>query len=381
MSSIEDPQAYPDEIPPTRSTMTLRVLVNGVAARLGGGATYLVNHVGALSRVPGMHLTVYATGPVARRLAESCPGLEVREVPPRRTTRRLGWEQVALARVARAYDVVYSMGNFAILATGRPQVVLLQNAYHYGSTARSVTDQVGGPAYRFRVNAEAALAGASVRRATRVIAVSQTLAASVAEDFPGEPIDVVLGALPDDLDLSAAGPADGGEPYVLAVSHDYPHKDWDGLVATFLAYEDLPTLKLVGEPRSPRRRRAIAALVGSGGAHRVEMLGPVSDRATLGRLYRDARCCVVHSRLESFALTACEAMQCGIAVAAGDIPAHREVCGGYAHYYPLDDPAGLADAVRGAIASPRPPGATLKARTWDENAAETARILRAAAGW
>jgi glycosyltransferase involved in cell wall biosynthesis len=86
---------------------------------------------------------------------------------------------------------------------------------------------------------------------------------------------------------------------------------------------------------------------------------------------------VAHSYLESYGLTAVEALVSGAPLAASDIPAHRELCGSAAHYYDPSDGdalvAAVAEAIRTGPAVARAPALAL---TWAENAALTAATMR-----
>ena len=117
---------------PTAAGDSLRVLVNGMSARLGGGETLFIAQMESLSRLPGVELTIYATPSVAARLQVSCPHTTIRSRRIRSLTGRLLWEQFVLPRVVRKHDVLYSPGNFAVMAAPRPQVVAFQNALHFG---------------------------------------------------------------------------------------------------------------------------------------------------------------------------------------------------------------------------------------------------------
>jgi glycosyltransferase involved in cell wall biosynthesis len=344
----------------------LRVLVNGVAARIGGGGTYLREQAGALAALDGLELTIHATGDVADGLADR-RNVRVVSHPRRPLPVRLLWEQVALAWESRRHDVVWSTGNFALLLTRRPQLLTAQNIWYFATPAPGSPR----PALRFRVMTalQRPLARASVRRATHVVAVSGTMAGAMGARSNGH-TTVVPNAAPQ-VEAAAASPAPA-ESYVLAVGHDLAHKDWERLIEAVAGDEQLPALVIAGDCSSARRAQ-LQARVAPG---RLVLLGAVADRAELTALYRGARAVVVHSHLESFGLTACEALSLGCSVAASDIPAHREVCGGAAHLYDPSSVMALRAAVGQAVAAPPAALATWAwPHSWQSGARRLAAIL------
>jgi glycosyltransferase involved in cell wall biosynthesis len=358
----------------------LRVLVDCVAARVGGGGSYAVNQLVALARIPGINLTVYAAGSVGAKLREHRAPMEVIVLPERPLPARVAWEQTFLSRAALSYDVVYMMGNFALVRSSRPQVLLAQNGYHWGTAGVQARRAVPSLRHRARLAVEAAAARRSVERANCVVSVSQTLARAIEEDLGRLPHLRVITSAPAELG-SAEGPRVVAEPYALAVAHDDPHKDWDGLMSVFERESGLPALVLVGRFRNPKRRAQLERRVAAHSS-RIHLLGIVMDRSRLARLYRDAECYIAHSFLESFPLTPHEAMSQGLPIVASDIPAHREVCGDSAVYYPphrLDLLPRAVTAVTGASA-PSTTHPRSADRSWTDNATELADTLQAVAG-
>lgn len=347
----------------------LRVLVNAVSARTGGGGTHAVAQLAALGRQPGVELTVYATGDIAERLSAAGVG-EVCRVPQRRVLRRLAWEQLFLPTRTRSHDVIYAIGNFSLFGSRRPVVIAQQNAWYFTDAVRRFRRERCGFGMRVRLVAETALARASIHHARRVVAVSETLRDAIEEDLGCHAnVRVVLSATPPPA-TDAVSPREAGEPYALVVAHDYPNKELDALAALFARRDDLPRLKIVGYS-PPSRRGAIERAGGS----RVDIVGVVADMAMLQSLYAGAACCVAHSHFESFGLTPLEALAVGTPVVAADIPAHREVCGDRAVYYDPDDLEALAALVLTAgTAATAPP----VERTWEDNARELAAVLREA---
>lgn len=351
----------------------LNVLVDAVSARHGAGLIFLSEQLPALERIADIRLTIITAQASCAAMRGGCPHSSVISWPMRPLPVRILREQTAIPRRARDYDLVYSPGNFAIACPQAPKVLVLQSLWYFGQEARAARRRCS-PRMRMRLAAESLAARASVRKATQVICVSETLRTRVAEDVGGiEKITAVPYAVPEFP--SGTGQAGLQDPYVLTVGTDLPHKDWAGLVRAFESHSYLPPLVLVGWC-SPARRRELTMRSKPGS---IRFLGPVTDRGELADLYRNASCVIAHSHLESYGLTAIEALSVGAPIAASDIPAHREFCGTAAHYYDPSDGDALAAAVAQAIrAGPPSVSAPALALTWEDNAEMTANTLRSA---
>ena len=354
----------------------LRVLVDGTSAHTGGGATFLIKQLGALAQRPNVEVTAYARRWVVDALAARRLPLELRLAPRGPLLARLLWEQLVLPWKARRFDVVYMPGNFGLLASPRPQVVTFHNLYHFGRAgrrARSLCDR----RLALRIAVESFVARISIRRATVPIALSWSMRRAIEEDLgPVARLRVIYpGGAPEQSTSRAV--TSSPEPFVLAVANDYPHKDWEGLITAFQHRPDLPPLKLVGRPRTSKRRAELERRLSDGRlAKRVQLLGAIEE-ADINALYANAACFVAHSFLESFPQTPYEAMSHGSPVVASDIPSHREVCGDYAVFYPPNRPDLLAAAVARALTDvrSRPPLPSLAFRAWSTHAEEFACAL------
>jgi glycosyltransferase involved in cell wall biosynthesis len=361
----------------------LRVLVDAASVRIGGTRTYARAQLAALDAIPGIELTVFTSRAAASELAAACPNATVRECPRGSLTRRILWEQLALPVHARGHDVIFTLGNFALFLARRPQVVASHNMSHFTEHVRRFRRKRYPPRLRLRLALESAAARASVKRAERVVAVSQTMRAAIEGDLGAmSHIRVIPSASPDNgrpgLDERNPLPVPPSGSYVLAVAHDYPHKDWDGLVATFARRTDLPALVLVGACRRARLRALSARLEAEGAVDRVWILGRVDQPQALDALYRHASCHVAHSFYESFGFTVCEALLRETPIAAADIPAYREVCGDVAAYYPPADQDALVEAIHRACAA-KPsvlPDTPAFNGGWASNAAALAQIFQ-----
>lgn len=343
------------------------MLAVSLSARTGGGATHLRNVVEALARRDDVSVTVHVSGDLAGDLARRVPAATVVGRPRRALPLRLLDEQLRVAGQARRFDVVLAFGNFALFGSPRPQVLTAQNAWYFTDEVRRFRREHCPPAMRARLAVESVVARASIRRATRVVAVSHAMRDAVAADMGAlEKLAVVVSATPR-LPPPAPLPADlPEEPFALFVAHDDPHKEWDRVAEIFERDTDLPPLVIAGR----RRRSALQP------TPRVRLAGEIHDPAQLAALYREAGCYLAHSRFESFGLTPAEALAAGTPVAASDLPAHREACGDGATYYAPTDDGALAAAVRAAASAAHTAPAGAPARTWDDCARELAEVLR-----
>jgi hypothetical protein len=205
----------------------LRVLVDALSANTGGGGTYARAQLQEPARREELELTVYAAGELAQHL-KSGARLNVGSETQRGSLRRLVWEQTTLPRRARSFDVLYMLGNFAVVLSGRPQVVALQNAIHFGPQAREARRLSRNPLYRPRVAAEGFLARRSVLHASACLVVSQSLGGAIAADLGPRPtLHAVLSAPPCGAAASNKRlhyrRADAPPPrYALSIAHDYP---------------------------------------------------------------------------------------------------------------------------------------------------------------
>ncbi len=175
----------------------------------------------------------------------------------------------------------------------------------------------------------------AVRRAARVITVSQRSQDDIVQLYGVDPAHVVV--TPNGVD-PAFHPGEVEERgYVLAVGAIQPRKDQ--LAALAAAREAGLPLVVVG----PTRDASLAAELRRGGA-RLEGYVPIER---LAELYRGASCLVQASRYEGFGLPVLEAMASGTPVVTVPDPALIEVVGDAAV---VVAPERLAEGIRVALA-------------------------------
>jgi glycosyltransferase involved in cell wall biosynthesis len=211
-------------------------------------------------------------------------------------------------------------------------------------------------------------------RARAVCAPTRTVADRLIQRYALDPAAVVV--TPNGLSdqwLNGPEPATAewlaarGLPasYVLFVGTSEPRKNLPVLIAAHAQVPSAPPLVLAGPPGwGPQP-------VTEGVCH-TGYLG----QGDLARVMARARCLVLPSRDEGFGLPALEALACGVPVIVSDLPVLREVLGAEARYVPVDDVAGLAEALVETLAEDPEAAAAQRRRhaarfTW-RAAAETA---------
>jgi glycosyltransferase involved in cell wall biosynthesis len=202
----------------------------------------------------------------------------------------------------------------------------------------------------------------AVRRAQRVLAISERTKRDLIELYGTPPEKVVVTPLAPDPDFVPAGEHDS---FLLFVSAIEPRKQ--PLQAIDAANAVGRRLVVVG----PAKDEELAAELTRRGA---EVRGYV-PKEELVRLYQRAACLVFPSRYEGFGLPVVEAMACGTPVVAAPEPALQEVAGDAAVF--ADD---LADGIRRALADRGRLSAAGLARakgfSWQETARITADVYR-----
>jgi len=177
--------------------------------------------------------------------------------------------------------------------------------------------------------------GRAVRRARRVLTVSEAVRADIAATF-GAADKIVVTPNGIDAVFRANGPRAIGR-YLLFAGNDKPHKNVERLVEAFARV---------------RAQEPAVQLVLAGGAFErfaaregVVIAGFVQTSEELATLMRGARALVQPSLEEGFGLPAAEAMACGTPVITSLAPALVEVTGDAA----LHADATSVDALRDAM--------------------------------
>jgi glycosyltransferase involved in cell wall biosynthesis len=239
----------------------------------------------------------------------------------------------------------------------------------------------------------------AVRRARRIIAVSEWTARSVSRHLGVAPERIAVtvegaapafDAPPPPAHIVAVRAASGlSGPYFVYAGGFDPRKNLGALVAALasLPEERRFTIALVGagaDGEDAARLRRDAARRGV--LRWLRFTGAVDD-ATLAALYAGAVAVVLPSWLEGFGLPVVEAMHLGIPAAVSTAGSLPEITGDAGLVFPPDDPGMLADALlrlAGDDALREALAAKARARaplfTWRRAAEQTLEVYRRAAG-
>jgi glycosyltransferase involved in cell wall biosynthesis len=210
----------------------------------------------------------------------------------------------------------------------------------------------------------------AVAAASHIVAVSSFTASELTSLLDVSPARISVVPHGVAAPFSSDGPAAEGN-FVLAVSTREPRKNLVRLAAAFAeAQLDDCELWVAGSPGWGDVRVE---------GPRVRMLGHVSDDQ-LARLYRGSRCVAYVPLYEGFGLPVLEAMACGAAVVASDLPPLRELAEGVAIFVDPYDIGAIAAALRQAVECRRDLGlgGPERARpyTWERAATSSVELYR-----
>jgi len=319
----------------------VRILVDAIHARSGGGVTQLRNLLIQLANDDEfeVHVVLHAD----QRALLDLPGqIAWHEVTFRNGFyKRLMWEQFSLPSFARRIgaEVTYAQANYGpLLAPGL--VISLVNTTEVSRGEKRL-------AKRLYWAALSIMTLVSVLAARRVIAISEHVARTLVPfDFVWRKVTII----PPGIDPCFFAPdrATNREQFLLAVGDFYVQKNYPRLADAFARLAPhFPELRLwiAGDVIDQHQADIIQATASRHGvAHRITVLGR-QDRDQLVDLYRRCAVFVFPSTAEAFGIPLAEAMAAGAPIAASNRSAVPEVAGPAAEYFDPANPAEMADVI------------------------------------
>jgi glycosyltransferase involved in cell wall biosynthesis len=338
----------------------MKILVDALSAREGGGVTYIRHALPALARAAtaeGHQVHVLLSPRYQQDLIAGLPAnmhLCPVDLPATGLVRRLVFLQTRVNAILRreSFDVLFTVVEVGAIRPPCAHVVMARNLSIYApvATVRDVGDRL--ELLLFRLTRQP-LARLTIRAAEQVVCVSDAFRELVLHRTGIEParthvvhhgVDAAFrqndSAVPD-----ASHPALMDSPYVLCVSTVAPHKNYETLLdawARLPRVDEQPLLAIAGSIADRRLHDQLLARAASLSiSERVRFLGRVRhDR--LPSLYHRAAAFVFPSRLETFGLPLVEAMAAGVPIVASALPVCREICGDSALYFDASSPEELS---------------------------------------
>lgn len=320
----------------------IRVLINGIHGKSGGGLTYLRNILPALAEHDDLelhlflHVDQYALlHPIDERIR-----LHLMGFPPS-VGYLLMWEQFALPILARVMGAMLTLSpaNYGPLLAPRPIIMLRNSLAVVGRDTRAIK--------RLYWAALAVMTGLSLARCRRAIAVSnyakQTLTFGMGRWLASRVVVIPHGV--SDA-FRAADEKASREGFLLVVADIYIQKNLHTLIQAVASLRQrFPAIRLLvaGRPIDPEYHLELLRLIELNNLQKhVEMLGSVGV-GELVKLYQTCLALVFPSTVETFGNPLVEAMACGAPIACSNMAAMPEIVGDAAAYF---DPLSVDDMAR-----------------------------------
>ncbi len=325
----------------------IRVLVNGIHAKSGGGVTYLRNILPLFAQDDELEVHLYLHRDQFQLFGTVDERVRIHLLRyPNGFFANLLWEQIVLPVLARvmSVDVTLSPANYGPLMAPTPVIVLRNSLAVAGRETRLVK--------RLYWGGLTLMTALSLLFCRRAIAVSnyarQALTFGVGERLKNK-VTVVYHGVSDSF---SPGDSRERENFLLAVSDIYVQKNLHTLVAAMsIIRESDPTikLKLAGRAVDQGYLQEIEdAIKAHGLQDNIEFLGEL-DRVALTGLYRKCAVFVFPSTVETFGNPLVEAMACGAPITSSDTAAMPEILRDAAAFFDPLDASSMAKAVSTVI--------------------------------
>jgi len=325
----------------------IRVLVNGIHAKSGGGVTYLRNILPLFAQDDELEVHLFLHRDQFQLFGTVDERVRMHLLRyPNGFFANLLWEQVVLPILARvmSVDVTLSPANYGPLMAPAPVIVLRNSLAVAGRETRLLKRLYWGG-----LTLMTALSLLFCRRAIAVsIYARQALTFGVGERLKNKVTVVYHGV----RDTFSPGEFSDRQDFLLAVSDIYVQKNLHTLVAAMsIIRENYPSIKLklagraVDEGYLQEINDAVAAYRLQ---DNIEFLGEL-DHVALTELYRKCAVFVFPSTVETFGNPLVEAMACGAPIASSNTAAMPEILQDAATFFDPLDASSMAKAVEAVM--------------------------------
>ena len=364
----------------------VRVLVNAIHSKSGGGVTYLKNVLPhfAEDRRLDVHLCLHQDQLTLFEEYLDGVTLHIFERDASSFLKVMLVEQVEIPLLARRIDadVVFSPANYGPIIT-RKSVILLRNALSVALVERRPSKLAYWAIIYFGTSL-------SLFRATAAISVSEYAKRSAAggmHSLMRTPVNIVPHGISDEFKSSQN--VERFENQLLIVSDLYVQKNihslFEGLPQILKRFPNIK-IQIAGRPIDTGYVEKLEKLLKKFEiTEAVNFLGHV-DASDLPKLYQECTIFVFTSSVETFGNPLVEAMACGAPIACSNTAAMPEVAGEAAEYFNPHRPSEIADVICALLANPKRRAelselAIKRASlySWEETARRTSDVLITAA--
>jgi glycosyltransferase involved in cell wall biosynthesis len=336
----------------------MRVLLNAVAAKMGGAANYIRTLARELTDVDQHEFLFLVPESQAAAIREIAPYVRViaNNIAEQPFPRRLWFDQVELPRILRRerIDVLFSTANFATFFCPCRQLLLVRNSLYFSSLYRSKILPHKSRKTRAGEALRRWLVCRSAMASDMVLTPSQAMLDELRTTVqPREALVNHYGVDSQRFRPVKKTFAEDGRVSMVFTSLYSEHKNVGTLFRALLELEasgqkcrlittadpdwekiDNPIRESDRKLADELKRRAL-----------LELTGMLTGSA-LDQLYARADIFVYPSVVESFGHPLLEAMAAGLPIVAADVPINRELCANAALYFRPFDPTDCADQVR-----------------------------------
>ena len=346
----------------------MNILVNAVAAKSGGAATYAINLAKQVARAGGLHRYIfYLPCGLAQAIGDISHSLTIVETPASEgpAWKRFLWDQVTLRKIVKRehIDVLISSSDFGMFLPPCLQVLLIRNSLFFSqlylrtlAVRQSWLSQANLLLRRRHVLL-------SAWNSEIVMTASNALLEEVQRCAKGRLGTIVVNPFGVPLDRFQAPPSHApldnrsGCQSSFRLLHVSEYCDYKNVTVLLKAIRilssqgatDLLFLSTANPWQYPEvhvvtREEDQALAVHHQVASFVKFTGPI-PYDDVPRLYRDSDLFVFPSLAESFGHPLVEAMASGLPILASDIPICREICEDAAVYFDPLDATDLAEKI------------------------------------
>lgn len=335
----------------------MKILINAVSARAGGGVSYLANLLDHLpQQLYDCELKV-AVPEMSDSLPENLPeNLELIKIPEAsgNVFTRFFWENFYLPKLCKSTqaDLLYCVANIApLIDPGVPIVTMIQNAapltpavlkklWHYEPATKAL-----------QMLLLKALTLHALKKSKRVIALSKASDKLIKMYVPECKTSIIYhGASPHFVpDAPVPDDAPSGK-WLIFVSNLYVYKGLEILLDALEADKTIPPILVIGKEFDLGYLKHIKKLVSDKKLeNRLVFTGPKPSEELPG-WYANASAMVYSSWCEACPIILLEAMACGCPVVTMNTGPMPEICGNAGIYARPFDGKDLARAIKRSLA-------------------------------